>query len=219
MSGASPSSSRRQRRALYNAHTAKRRRLMSVPLSKDLRARFHRRALPLRKGDTVRILEGSYEGREERVAKVDRRALAVTLDNVTSKTGESKQTPLPVRTGSLVLVHLNLADPWRRRRLNVTEAELTPEELGIPPSEPEGTEAMAPTAPTPSETPTTEKENAPTPDDEPTLEDLLDDEDEDDDENEDDEEEDPPMPPKGSVPTRRRAKPKASSSPSSGGGA
>ena len=207
MSGISPSSSRRQRKALYNAHTAKRRRLMSVPLSKDLRARFHRRALPLRKGDTVRILKGSYEGREERVAKVDRRALAVTLDNVTSKTGESKQTPLPVRTGSLVLVHLNLADPWRRRRLNVTEAELTPEELGVPPT-PEETEAPAPA--TPALPPTTPEavETAPTPKDEPTLEDLLKDEEEDDDEKEeeDDEEDEPPAPPKASVPTKKGRK-------------
>ncbi len=207
MSGISPSSSRRQRKALYNAHTAKRRRLMSVPLSKDLRARFHRRALPLRKGDTVRILKGSYEGREERVAKVDRRALAVTLDNVTSKTGESKQTPLPVRTGSLVLVHLNLADPWRRRRLNVTEAELTPEELGVTPT-PEEAEAPAPT--TPALPPATSEvvETAPTPKDEPTLEDLLKDEEEDDDEEEeeDDEEDEPPAPPKASVPTKKGRK-------------
>lgn len=202
MSGISPSSSRRQRKALYNAHTAKRRRLMSVPLSKDLRARFHRRALPLRKGDTVRILKGSYEGREERVAKVDRRSLAVTLDNVTSKTGESKQTPLPVRTGSLVLVHLNLADPWRRRRLNVTEAELTPEELGVTPT-PEETEATAPV--TPALPPATSEvvESAPTPKDEPTLEDLLEDDEE---EGEDDEEDEPPAPPKASAPTKKGRK-------------
>ncbi len=171
----SPSSARRQRKMLYTAHTALRRRMMSVPLSKELRSRFHRRALPPRKGDTVRILKGSYEGREERIAKVDRRALAVTLDNVTSKTGESKQTALPVRTGSLVLVHLNLADPWRRRRLKVTEADLSPEELGVKP-EPEEATAAAPAAlPAPVA-------QAPPPHDEPTLEDLLDGDEKDDDE-------------------------------------
>jgi hypothetical protein len=80
----------------------------------------------------VRILGGSFIGREERVAKVSRRTFSVTLDNATSKTGERKQTPLPIRTGHLVIVRLNLSDPYRRRILRVTEAELTPEERGEP---------------------------------------------------------------------------------------
>ena len=126
---------------------------MTVPLSRELKRRFHRRSLPVRKGDTVRILGGSYVGREERVAKVNRRSLSVTLDNVTSKTGESKQTPLPIRTGHLVIVRLNLSDPARRNLLRVTEAELTPEERG---ETPEPTPAPAtPSAEPPGETPTT----------------------------------------------------------------
>lgn len=145
----SPRSARRQRRALYAAHPQRRRRMMTVPLSRDLKSRFHRRSLPLRKGDTVRIIGGSYVGREERIAKVDRRAFSVTLENVTSKTGESKQTPLPMRTGKLILVRLNLSDPQRRALLKVTEEELTPEERGTP-IEPPASEETTPAAPPPA---------------------------------------------------------------------
>lgn len=118
---------RRQRKALFEAHTAERRRRMSVPLSRELRTRYGRRQLPVRKGDTVRILSGSFEGREERVAKVNRRRYAVTLDNVTGKTGDQKLKPLPIRLSHLVLIRLNLSDPWRRRILKVPESEV-PEE-------------------------------------------------------------------------------------------
>jgi large subunit ribosomal protein L24 len=118
---------RRQRKAIYVAHTAERRRRMSVPLSRELRARYARRHLPVRKGDTVRILSGSFEGREERVAKVIRRQYAVTLDNVTGKTGDQKLKPLQIRLANLLLTRLNLSDPWRRRVLKVPETEL-PEE-------------------------------------------------------------------------------------------
>ncbi len=153
----SPHSPRRQRRALYNASTFERRRRMTVPLSRELRGRFGRRALPLRKGDTVRVLSGSFVGREERVAKVNRRDYSVTLDNVTLKTAEEKLKPLALRTSHLVLTRLNLADPWRRRSLKVREEDVTPEERG---ETPEGAEAPAePTtssAPAPASAPEAE---------------------------------------------------------------
>ncbi|MGD0250912.1 MAG: 50S ribosomal protein L24, partial [Thermoplasmata archaeon] len=103
---------------------------MAVPLSRELRARFGRRAVPVRKGDTVRVLAGSFVGREERVARINRRDYAVTLDNVTLKMADEKLKPLEIRPGHLVITRLNLSDPWRRRSLKVTEEEVTPEERG-----------------------------------------------------------------------------------------
>jgi len=104
--------------------------MMAVPLSRELRTRYGRRSLPLRKGDTVRVLSGSYStvGEERRVAKVDRRHYRVTLDNVTAKTADAKLKPLPIRTSHLVLTKLNLSDPWRRRVLRVPESEVEPTE-------------------------------------------------------------------------------------------
>ena len=145
----SPHSPRRQRKAVYTARPFERRRRMTVPLSKDLRGRFHARSMPLRKGDTVRVLSGSFVGREERVAKVDRRGYSVILDNVTLKTGEDKLKPLPIRTSHLVITRLNLSDPWRRRVLKVADEDVTPEERGET-AEVEETEASAPASDVPA---------------------------------------------------------------------
>lgn len=128
MAGTRSGQPRRQRKALYTATTFERRRRMAVPLSRDLRTRYGRRSLPVRKGDTVRVLSGSYLGREERVAKVDRRGFSVTLDNVTGKTADAKLKPLAIRPSHLVLTRLNLSDPWRRRVLRVPDSETAPEE-------------------------------------------------------------------------------------------
>ncbi len=148
----SPHAPRRQRRALYQASTAERRRRMTVPLSRELRRRFGRRNVPVRKGDTVRVLSGSFAGREERVARVTRRDYSVTLDNVTLKTAEEKLKPLALRTSHLVITRLNLADPWRRRSLRLREEDVTPEERGElpepePGAEPVPAEGTAPAAP------------------------------------------------------------------------
>ena len=145
----SPHSPRRQRRAFFEAPTSERRRRMAVPLSRELRRRFRRRNVPVRKGDTVRVLSGSFAGREERVARVSRRDYSVTLDNVTLKTAEEKLKPLALRMSHLVITRLNLADPWRRRSLRLREEDVTAEERGEVP-EPE---AATPAAPAPPSAP------------------------------------------------------------------
>ena len=145
----SPRSPRRQRRALYTADTFERRRRMAVPLSRELRGRFHRRAVPVRKGDTVRVLSGSFVGREERVARVDRRTYSLTLDNVTLKTADEKMKPLPIRPAHLVITRLNLSDPWRRRALKVRDEDVSAEERGAAPEPETVTPEVAAEAPAP----------------------------------------------------------------------
>jgi large subunit ribosomal protein L24 len=136
MSNSRSTQPRKQRRASYQASTFDRHRQMSVSLSRELRARYHRRALPLRKGDTVRIISGSFKGREERVTKVDMESLCVTLDNVTIKKVDQKLKPLPIRSTHVILTRLNLADPWRRKILKVSAAEVPPEEAAAPEAAP-----------------------------------------------------------------------------------
>lgn len=149
---------RKQRRTAFNASSFDRHRQLTVALSRDLRSRYKRRALPLRKGDTVRIISGSFKGREERVSKVDMRSLRVTLDNVTIKKVDQKLKPLPIRSNHLILTRLNLADPWRRQILHVSAAEVPPEEA--PPADVEAAPALPATG-AEETTPTTDKEAAP----------------------------------------------------------
>jgi large subunit ribosomal protein L24 len=127
---------RKQRRASFQASSFDRHRQVSVSLSRELRGRYKRRALPLRKGDTVRIISGSFKGREERVSKVDMRTLRVTLDNVTIKKVDQKLKPLPIVANHLILTRLNLADPWRRKILHVSAAEVPAEETPAAEAEP-----------------------------------------------------------------------------------
>jgi ribosomal protein uL24 len=133
---------------------------MGVPLSRELRSRFHRRALPVRKGDTVRVLSGSFAGREERVARVDRRGYSVTLDNVTLKTADEKMKPLSLGVGHLVITRLNLSDPWRRRSMRVRDEDVTPEERGEKVAEDEEAAGAAPTPVTPPASPPSDEDAA-----------------------------------------------------------
>ena len=163
----SPHAPRRQRKSYFTADTFERRRRMTVLLSRELRGRFRRRSVPVRKGDTVRVLSGSFVGREERVAKVDRRRYSVTLDNVTLKTADEKLKPLPLRLNHLVITRLNLADAWRRRALRVREEDVTPEERGEAVTEAEEAAPTEAAAPAEEPTPATAPEREPVAEEEP----------------------------------------------------
>ncbi len=123
---------RKQRKALYTAHHALRRRRLSISLSRELRSKYSRRRLPVKKGDTVRVMSGSFVGREERVTKVDYRGYKLVLDNIVVKKADGKMKKLPISPHHLMITKLDLADPWRRRILKAPaeEAAAAPEPSG-----------------------------------------------------------------------------------------
>merc|ERR1712001_324383 len=58
------SSRRKQRKRQFTAPSHIRRKLMSAPLSKDLRAKYGVRSMPIRKDDEVQVLRGHYKGQQ-----------------------------------------------------------------------------------------------------------------------------------------------------------
>lgn len=117
---------RKQRKAIYDADHNERRNRLSITLSRELRSRYGRRRFPPHKGDTVRVMSGAYEGREERITKIDYRGYKLVLDNITVKKADGKLKQLPVSPTHLMLTKLELADPWRRRLLKAEAIEEVP---------------------------------------------------------------------------------------------
>ena len=62
----------KQRKRLFNAPAHIRHRLMSAPLSSELAASRGAKTLPVRKGDTVRIMRGDNKGFEGKVSEIDK---------------------------------------------------------------------------------------------------------------------------------------------------
>jgi ribosomal protein uL24 len=67
---------RKSRKAHFGASSGEKRKIMSSPLSKALRAEHGARSIPIRKGDEVLIARGKYKGREGKVTQVGRELLA-----------------------------------------------------------------------------------------------------------------------------------------------
>ncbi|MEM1944735.1 MAG: 50S ribosomal protein L24 [Nitrososphaerota archaeon] len=108
---------RKQRLRLYNAPRHRLVKLMSAHLSPQLREKYGRRSLPVRMGDTVKILSGDFKGVEGKVKAVDIRGLRVYVENVTDKKADGSNVDVPIRVSKLMITQLNLDDSYRRSKL------------------------------------------------------------------------------------------------------
>ena len=105
---------RKQRRALFNAPLHKRQKLMSAPLSPELRKQYGIRNLPVRKGDEVVIMRGNFKGHRGKVVRVDLRRMRIYVDGATIKNARGEPRYYPIHPSNVMIVSLNLDDKARR---------------------------------------------------------------------------------------------------------
>jgi large subunit ribosomal protein L24 len=111
------SSPRKQRKQLYNAPLHKRYKIFSAPLSPDLKKSHSTNALPIRSGDTVKIMRGERKGMEGKVAGVDRTKYRVSIEGVTREKVDGTAMPASIHPSKVMITNLNLDDKWRREIL------------------------------------------------------------------------------------------------------
>jgi large subunit ribosomal protein L24 len=106
---------RKQRKALYNAPLHSRRKIMSVSLSKDLREEFGRRSLPIRSGDTVKLLRGEFKNIEGKVNEVNVSNYKITVEGVTVNKQDSTSVFLSIHPSNVVIIDVDMKDDKRNK--------------------------------------------------------------------------------------------------------
>jgi len=84
-----------------------------------MRKRYKRRSLVIREGDTVRVVLGKDKGHKGKVIAVHSQKDKVMVEKLTVSKADGKKVARALKSNALVITRLNLADPWRRRRLGV----------------------------------------------------------------------------------------------------
>ena len=104
---------RKQRRFLYRAPLHVRHKMMAAPLSPELRKELGRRSLPVRKGDTVKILRGKFRGHEGKVIKVSLKRMRIYVEGATLKRSDGKEVPYPIHPSKVMIVDVERSDERR----------------------------------------------------------------------------------------------------------
>jgi large subunit ribosomal protein L24 len=107
----------KQRKRLFQAPYHVRGKILSAHLSSDLRKSYRARSLPIRKGDTVRVLRGDYKGVEGKVVKVDRRKYRIFIEGITREKADGTTVFIPIHPSKVEIIRLNLDDKFRKKIL------------------------------------------------------------------------------------------------------
>lgn len=122
----------KQRKALYTAPSHARGKVLSSPLSPELRERYGTRSIRARKGDTVVVARGDYAGIEGKITRVDPGASRLFIEGVTREKVDGTTTFVPKHPSKVMIKRLNLDDKWRKdileRKASKTVAEKPKEE-------------------------------------------------------------------------------------------
>lgn len=77
------SSRSKNRKRHFTAPSHIRRRLMSAPLSKELRQKYNVRTMPIRKDDEVQVVRGHYKGQQVgKVVQVYRKKFVIYIERI-----------------------------------------------------------------------------------------------------------------------------------------
>jgi ribosomal protein uL24 len=76
------SSRRKSRKAHFTSTSIVRAKLMSAPLSAELKAKYNVNSMPVRKDDEVSVVRGSYKGREGKIIQCYRRKWVIHVERI-----------------------------------------------------------------------------------------------------------------------------------------
>ncbi|MEM3715991.1 MAG: 50S ribosomal protein L24, partial [Candidatus Bathyarchaeia archaeon] len=107
----------KQRKRLFQAPYHIRGKILSAHLSDDLRKTYGTRSLPVRRGDTVRVLRGDYKGVEGKVTRVDRKKYRIFIEGITRQKADGTTILVPIHPSNVEIIRLNLDDKFRKRIL------------------------------------------------------------------------------------------------------
>lgn len=107
----------KQRKMLFQTPDHRRLKHFAAPLTAELRASHGVKAIPVRRGDTVRIARGEHKGFEGKITRVDRMSYRVYVEGLTREKVDGSTIFVPVHPSKVVITRLNLDDKWRKKVL------------------------------------------------------------------------------------------------------
>ncbi len=113
----------KQRRYLTRAPLHLRRKFLSANLSKELRKKYGKRNLPLRKGDVVRVMIGKFRKKTGKITGIDRKRLKVEIEGIQVKKQDGSKANVRFNPHVLQITELNAEDEKRIKNLKTEKSE------------------------------------------------------------------------------------------------
>ena len=108
---------RKQRKYVYKAPLHIKHRFLNASLVKELREQYNTRSVPVRKGDTVKVITGSSKGAEGAVSKVSLSNVRIFVEGVDVSKANGSKVLYPIHPSNVKITKLDLSDKRREEKL------------------------------------------------------------------------------------------------------
>ncbi len=112
---------RKQRKYLANAPLHIKKKFLSVNLSKELRKKYGKRNIAVRKGDLAKIMRGKFSKKQGKIIKVNLKTAKVIIEGIQIKKQDGSKVNVKLQPSNLQIIELNVED--KKRKIKKLEAE------------------------------------------------------------------------------------------------
>merc|ERR1712240_796662 len=99
----------KNRRRHFNAPSHLRRKIMSSPLSKELRQKYSCRSMPIRKEDEVQVVRGHFKGQQVgKVVQVYRKKFVIYIERIQREKANGATVHVGIHPSKVVIVKMKL---------------------------------------------------------------------------------------------------------------
>jgi large subunit ribosomal protein L24 len=97
---------KKQRKYRFNAPLHIKIKFLGAHLSKELRAKYGKRALPARKGDKVKIVRGQFKGKSGKIIRVDVKKTKIYIEGMDLLKKDGSKTLYPIHPSNTIITEL-----------------------------------------------------------------------------------------------------------------
>jgi large subunit ribosomal protein L24 len=109
------------RKAFYNMPMHKASKQVAGHLNEKLQKELGKRAITLRKGDTVKVLRGQFKGKEGKITGVNRKARKLLIEKLTIKKSNGEELQVKIDASNVLVLDIDRTD--RKRTAKAKESE------------------------------------------------------------------------------------------------
>jgi large subunit ribosomal protein L24 len=95
------------------------RKSLAGHLSKELREKYKKRSLPLRKGDIVLVKGGKYDKKQGKVTSVDTNKRCINVEGLQISKKDGKTIPVKIEPSNVIIIELYKDDEKRFKHIKV----------------------------------------------------------------------------------------------------
>ncbi|MEK6886542.1 MAG: 50S ribosomal protein L24 [Nanoarchaeota archaeon] len=107
----------KQRKYRFNAPLHKKRKFLSARLSKDLTKKYNTRNIPVRKGDRVKVIRGTYKGTLGKIERIELKRERIFVEGTDRTKRDGTKSLYPIHPSNVIIYDLVLDDKMRKKVL------------------------------------------------------------------------------------------------------